>query len=38
MRHFRVDLLLQFPMFIREFPDVTLYGHRINLTVQGRAN
>ena len=21
-------------MFIREFPDVTLYGHRFNLTVQ----
>ena len=38
MRHLRVNLLLQLPMFIREFPDVTLYGHRFNLTVQGRIN
>ncbi len=34
VRHLRVNLLLQLPMFIREFPDVTLYGHRFNLTVQ----
>ena len=34
MRHLGVNLLLQLPMFIREFPDVTLYGHRFNLTVQ----
>ena len=38
MRHLRVDLLLQLLMFIREFPDVTLYGHRFNLTVQGHIN
>jgi hypothetical protein len=34
VRHFRLDLLLQLLMFIREFPDVTLYGHHANLTVQ----
>jgi hypothetical protein len=34
MRHLGLNLLLQPSMFIREFPDVTLYGHRFNLTVQ----
>jgi hypothetical protein len=35
VRHLSVDKLLQFLMFISDFPDMSLYGHRIASQFQG---